>query len=86
MSLYTLLFSCDENVYALPVAKVVHVMWALEITPIPEVPLIISGIFDLHGKMIPVISLRRLLSLPEKNLDLEDTIIIVNVHEHQIAL
>jgi len=86
MSLCVLLFSCDKNIYALPIAKVVHVIWALEITPIPEAPRIISGIFDLHGKTIPVISLRRLLSLPEKNVELEDTLIIVNVHEHQISL
>lgn len=86
MSLYVLIFSCGENVYALPVAKVMHVIWALEITPLPESPPIVCGVFDLHGKTIPVISFRRLLSLPEKNVDLEDTLIIVNVHEHQIAL
>lgn len=86
MSLHVLMFSCEKNIYALPIVRVVHVIWALEITPLPESPPIVCGVFDLHGKTIPVISFRRLLSLPEKDLELEDTFIIVNIHGYQIAL
>lgn len=81
-----LIFSVDEHYYALPIVKVVHVIWALEITPIAHSPKIVCGVFDLHGTMIPVVSFRSLFSLPEKTLEIEDTLILVELHGHQIAL
>lgn len=81
-----LICSTDDHYYALPVVKVVRVIWALEMTSVPESPRMVCGVFDLHGKTIPVISLRHLLSLPEKNMDIEDILIIINVHGHQMAL
>lgn len=86
MSVNMLLFSASDNYYALSVAKVVRVLWALEVTHVPKSPKILYGIFDLHGKTIPVISIRELLSLPKKEIELEDSLIILTVHSHQIAL
>lgn len=86
MRLHLLIFSCDEHVYALHLSSVERVVQALEITPIPESSPVLFGVFDLHGRTIPVISFRHLLALPEKKMDLEDVFIIVNVHDHQIAL
>jgi len=81
-----LIFSVDDHYYAVPVVKVVHVIWALEITPMPQSPKIVCGVFDLHGKTIPVISFRTLFSLPEKILECDDALIIVELHGHQMAL
>lgn len=81
-----LIFSMDDHYYALPLARVMRVIRALEITPVPESPPVLVGVFDLHGKTIPVISLRHLLSLPEKNMELEDALIVLTVHTHQAAL
>lgn len=86
MSLELLLFSSENNVYALPVESVVHVIQALEITTVPESSPLLYGVFDLQGITIPVICARQLFSFPEKNLDLDDALIILNVHGHQIAL
>lgn len=81
-----LIFSTDDHYYALPLARVIRVIRALEITLVPESSPVLVGVFDLHGKTIPVISLRHLLSLPEKNMELEDTLIVLTVHTHQAAL
>ncbi|MCK9373548.1 MAG: chemotaxis protein CheW [Sulfuricurvum sp.] len=86
MVLHVLVFSCENNTYALPLESVERVLRALEITAIPESPPVLAGVFDLHGHTIPVISLRHLLSLPAKNMELEDALMIVNVHAHQTAL
>lgn len=86
MGVDILIFSTNENFYALRVEKVVRVLWALEVTPVPKSPKILYGVFNLHGKTLPVISLRELLSLPQKELELEDSFIILTVHSHQIAL
>lgn len=80
------IFSVEEHYYALPVAKVVHVIWALELTQMPQSPKIVCGVFDFHGKTIPVISFRTLFSLAEKILECEDALIIVELHGHQMAL
>ncbi|MFA6196036.1 MAG: chemotaxis protein CheW [Sulfurimonas sp.] len=86
MCIDMLLFSVCDKYYAIPAAKIVRVLWALEITPVPKSSKILYGVFDLHGKMLPVISLRELLSLPKKEIALEDSLIILTVHLHQIAL
>ena len=86
MKLDVLIFSCENNVYALPVGSVVHVIRALEITSIPESSPILYGVFDLQGIMTPVISSRELFSLPKKDLDPEDVLIILQVYGYQIAL
>lgn len=86
MSLQLLLFSSEDNVYALPIESVVHVIQALEITTVPEASPLLYGVFDLQGITIPVVCARQLFSFPEKNLELDDALIILNVHDHKIAL
>lgn len=81
-----LIFSVDDKRYGVNVGKVIRVMWALEITPMPETIDAVLGVFDLHGRMIPVVSLRRLLSLAEKPIDTNDVLILIDVHGHQMAL
>lgn len=86
MNLQLLLFICEKNIYALPIKSIVRVMRALEITSIPKSSPLLYGVFDLQGMMIPVISARALFSLPEKKMELEDALIIIEVHGHQVAL
>jgi purine-binding chemotaxis protein CheW len=86
MSLNVLIFSSNDNLYALLSEKIVRVLWALEITPVPKSPKLLYGIFDLQGKTIPVVSLRELLVLPKKKIELEDALIILHVHSCEAAL
>lgn len=86
VSLNVLIFSTNDNFYALLTKKIVRVLWALEITSVPKSPKILYGIFDLHGKTIPVVSLRELLLLPKKKIDPEDSLIILHVHSFEVAL
>lgn len=81
-----LIFSIDKKRYALDTKKVVRVLWALEITLMPEKIDSILGIFDLHGKIIPLISLRKLLSFPHKKIGVDDVFIVIDLHGHQMAL
>jgi purine-binding chemotaxis protein CheW len=86
MSVEILLFSTNDNYYALPVDKVIRALWALEITLVPKSPKILYGVFDLHGKMIPILSIRELLSMETKQMELDDALIILELHSHHVAL
>ena len=52
-------FSLDDQRYALPLARVHRCIRVVAITPLPEAPAIVLGIIDLGGAVIPVINIRR---------------------------
>ena len=85
-SLKLFIFSSDTNYYALHVQNIERVIRVLDILPIPKSPSILLGIFNLHGKTVPVISLRRLVSLAEKSIEFEDILIILTIGERLIAI
>jgi len=81
-----LIFSCNDNLYAIEAKSIERVLRAVETTPVPNSPFILYGIFDLQGMTVPVFSLRRLLSLPEKSIELEDMIIVFHAGKKLAAL
>ena len=80
------IFSLDDKKYAIPISQVVRVMLTLEITPMPETIPCVLGIIDLHGKKISVVSLREVLSIPEKKMEIDNVLIILTLHDHQMAI
>ena len=58
---HLLVFSVDEQEYALPYTIVEKVVRSVEITPLPNAPDIIKGIINVHGRVIPVLSVREKL-------------------------
>lgn len=71
-----LVFSLDERNYALGLGYVERVARAVEVTPHPTSPEVVSGMVNLHGEIVPVMNLRNMLRLPEKEIDLSDHLII----------
>ena len=80
-----LFFQIADQHFALPVACVERVLPAMEITPVEGAPSSLLGIIDVHGKIIPVIDIRKRLALPVKAIDLSDQLIIVKTSTIQIA-
>jgi purine-binding chemotaxis protein CheW len=85
-NLELLIFSCGDNAYAVDPKNIERVIRVVEITPIANSPLSLLGVFNLQGRTIPVFSLRRLFSLEEKSVELEDILIILHVKKELIAL
>jgi purine-binding chemotaxis protein CheW len=71
-----LIFSLDEHHYGVRISFVTRVIHVVEITPLPDAPGIVLGIFNLGGIVVPVISLRRRFKLPERAGRLGDRLII----------
>ena len=79
-------FSLDEQLYALPLQAVVKVIHAIEIRPLPKAPEIITGIINVKGRIIPVADIRKLFGLSVHEIDPEDRLIIANTGKREVAI
>ena len=62
-----LIFSLQENKYALDLRDVAEVMDPPPIYPIPRVPLFFPGIMNFHGSLVSVFDLARFLNGAPRN-------------------
>lgn len=81
-----LTFIIERHRFALPVKDVEKVIRAVAITPVPDSGELLHGVFNYHGTLLPVISLRRKFSLKPKEVSPEQRLLIVNTHLRQIAI
>jgi purine-binding chemotaxis protein CheW len=80
------LFSLEEPRYALYLSEVVKIERAVEITPLPKAPQVVSGVINFHGEIIPVIDIRKLFRLPQRDIHLEDQFIIARTSQRLVGL
>lgn len=81
-----LIFSLADLHCALPLADIERILRAVEISPVPRAPEIIMGLVNIHGRIIPVLNIRKLFRLPAIETSLNDQIIIVRTSSRLVAL
>jgi purine-binding chemotaxis protein CheW len=81
-----LIFTLDEQGYALRLAAVERVVRAAAITPLPQAPQVVLGVLDLQGQVIPVIDLRQRFGLPTRDLGTSDQFVVARAGELTVAL
>jgi purine-binding chemotaxis protein CheW len=81
-----LVFLLDGQRCGIPVAAVERIIQAVMTTPLPRASEVVSGVIDVHGRVIPVVNMRRALCLPERDLDPDDAFIIAQASRHTVAL
>ncbi len=81
-----LIFTLDELRYALYLPVVEKVFRAVEITPLPRAPAIIYGVVNIQGRIIPVVNVRRRFRLPEREIELDDQMILAHTPRWTVAL
>lgn len=69
-------FSIDDLKCAVPISSVERVLNAVEVTELPWVTEVIRGVIDVHGKVIPVINLRKRFHLPAREIAASDKFIV----------
>lgn len=79
-------FTVEEKKFALRLEQVERVIHAIEITPIPDATPLVLGIFNLHGKIILTLNIRKRLNLPPKEIDPSQTIIIAHTSKQTLAI
>lgn len=79
-------FFVEEQRYALPLANIVCMVSATEVTKLPNAPLGILGIINFHGEIIPVLNLRQRLNLPEREVNPTHHFLIALTAKRKVAL
>lgn len=70
-------FRLEDQVLGLPLEAVVRVERAAAVTPLPGAPSSLMGALNHHGKLLPVLDLRRRLRLPAREIQPEDQFLLV---------
>jgi purine-binding chemotaxis protein CheW len=79
-------FVLDRQRYALDLSSVEKVVRAVEVTPLPKAPGIVSGVINMRGRVVPVFDIRKRFGLPERELALSDQMIIANTSGRTVSL
>lgn len=81
-----LTFTMDDWTCALDISVIDKTYRAAALTPLPETPEVVQGIVNIRGTVLPVISLRRRFSLPEKTLSPSDHFIVADTPSRTVVL
>jgi purine-binding chemotaxis protein CheW len=83
---WIVVFTLDEQMFALHISAVERVIRVVEITPLPEAPEIVIGIINMQGNIIPVFDARKRFRLPDRKMRLADQFIIAHTSRYTVAL
>lgn len=81
-----LVFAVDAHRYALPARDIDQIVRAVAVTALPGAPLVIEGVIDVHGAIVPVLDLRRRFGLPERTTAVSDLLIIASSGSRRVAV
>ncbi|MBA7542576.1 hypothetical protein ES705_34899 [subsurface metagenome] len=79
-------FNIGSEYFGVDIYSVEEVIQMVEITEMPRSPEFVEGIIDIRGKIVPLINLRRMMGLEQKEHNLNNEIIITKVENKEIGL
>jgi purine-binding chemotaxis protein CheW len=79
-------FGIELEHYAIHIEDIHEIIKMQDITQIPNVMPYVKGVINLRGKIVPVISLRNLFSLPENEASKSSRIVVVNHREDTVGI
>jgi purine-binding chemotaxis protein CheW len=83
---HLVVFTLDEERYALPLDSVERIVRAAAVTPLPKAPEIVFGIIAVRERIIPVVNVRKRFRLPEREIGPADQFIIARARSLTVAL
>ena len=79
-------FTLDEQRYAVPLSTVERIVRLVEITSVPHTPEIVLGVINVQGRILPVVNIRRRFRLPARELHPSDHLLIARTSKRMVAL
>ncbi|GGH31573.1 chemotaxis protein CheW [Paenibacillus segetis] len=79
-------FCIDKEQYAIGIQDIYEIIKIQDITQIPNVRSYVKGVINLRGNIVPVISLRNLFDLEEKEYSKATRIIVVHHEEDTVGI
>lgn len=84
-SLHLVVFTLDEQCYALHLAAVERTVLMVEITPLPKAPEVVLGVITVQGLIVPVLDMRKRFRLPPREVRLSDHMLIARTKHRTVA-
>ena len=81
-----LVFDVGGQRFGLPVEHVVQIVEMVELTPLPKAPEIVAGVINFHGRVIPLVDVRKRLNLVPQPYSLRTPIVVSRLHDHVTGL
>jgi purine-binding chemotaxis protein CheW len=80
-------FTLDgTQAFAVQRDAVTRVVRAVAVRPLPQAPPVVLGVINASGNVIAVVSLRRRLGLPERDIEPSDQILLVRTPRRELGL
>ncbi|MDD5634576.1 MAG: chemotaxis protein CheW [Candidatus Omnitrophica bacterium] len=79
-------FTLADKEYAVNIDSVQEVRRVKKITPIPRSMDFIEGVVSLRGKIVPIISLRKKLGLPDIEHTILNRVIVTDINGHLLGV
>lgn len=79
-------FQLNDQQYALPINETQEIIRMVDVTRLPNTNYYLEGIINLRGTILPVINLNRRLGLPEKEVDYDTRIIVVEREGSKVGM
>lgn len=79
-------FALGEVRFALSTSVIERVVRAVEVSPIPDAPPGVTGVINLHGRVLPVLEIRPRFGLEPREIQVSDHLVIVHAGEGTVAL
>lgn len=81
-----LLFTLDDQRFALPLEQVRETVRAVAVTPLAGAPGVVEGVVDVHGVVTPVLDLRARFRLPPRPVSADEHLVLATAGERPVAL
>lgn len=85
-SIQLIAFALDNHKFALPLPSVERIVRIVEITRLPKAPEIVIGIVNMQGRIIPVVDIRKRFRLPEREITLNDNLVITQTSRRLVGI
>lgn len=79
-------FVAGAQRYALPLAAVERALPMVAVSPLPKAPEIVLGVINLHGRIVPVVDVRRRLGLPSREYGMAGHLLVARTARRALAL
>ncbi len=78
-------FKIGEEEFGVDILRVQEINRMPSVTKVHDVPAYVEGVITFHGKLIPIVNLRRRFGMPEREWDENTRILVVEVSDKQIG-